>query len=148
LEKQIRDAGLDSYVRLLGVRSSDEIRDQLEQARAFILPSFAEGLPVVLMEALALGRPVITTPVAGIPELVDNKCGWLIPFGSDEALAHAMAEVLRAPADELDKKGAEGRRRVKTMHDASLNAKALVEAIERDRSSALDLSRNSDSQST
>ena len=56
-----------------------------------VFPSFAEGLPVVIMEALALNRPVISTYVAGIPELVEpGVCGWLVPPGSAESLAAAM----------------------------------------------------------
>ena len=46
-----------------------------------VLPSFAEGLPIVIMEAFALGRPVISTYIAGIPELVDREPGWLVPAG-------------------------------------------------------------------
>ena len=144
LDRQIGELGLRGHVRLLGVQSSSEIREHLEQARAFVLPSFAEGLPVVLMEALALGRPVITTPVAGIPELVDKECGWLIPFGSDEALALAMTEVLHCSVDELNRKGAVGRKRVGLMHDAERNAKALVDTIAAQLPSCLDLRRDTD----
>jgi glycosyltransferase involved in cell wall biosynthesis len=147
LDKEIRQSRLQSHVRLLGVQSSSEIRERLEQARAFVLPSFAEGLPVVLMEALALGRPVITTPVAGIPELVDDQCGWLVPFGSDEALALTMIEVLHASADELNRKGAEGRKRVRLMHDAGRNAKTLVDAIAAQLPSCLDSRRDTNGQS-
>ena len=53
-----------------------------------VLPSFAEGLPIVIMEALALGRPVVSTYIAGIPELVQHgESGWLVPAGSVAALA-------------------------------------------------------------
>ena len=72
LQSLIRECGLEDHVTLAGVRSSEEVRDLLLGARAFVLPSFAEGLPVVLMEALAVARPVITTAIAGIPELVDD----------------------------------------------------------------------------
>jgi glycosyltransferase involved in cell wall biosynthesis len=96
-----------------------------------VLPSFAEGLPVVLMEALTLSRPVITTAIAGIPELVDQECGWLIPAGSEDALVAAMTEALRASPEELGAKGAAGRDRVHRMHDASRNAALVVDAIGR-----------------
>ena len=129
LEADIRRFGLEDTVRLAGIMSGSEIREQLQSARAFILPSFAEGLPVVLMEALALGRPVVTTAIAGIPELVDDECGWLIPAGSEEALVEAMRAALHASADDLSAKGAVGRARVLKMHDSNANARALIDAM-------------------
>ena len=81
------------------------------------------------MEALALRRPVISTAIAGIPELVDDSCGWLIPAGSEEALADAMRAALHASSDELSAKGAVGRDRVQRMHDVDLNAALLLERL-------------------
>jgi colanic acid/amylovoran biosynthesis glycosyltransferase len=132
IEQEIGRHGLQQIVHLAGIRTGAEVRQHLIGARAFVLPSFAEGLPVVLMEALALSRPVITTAIAGIPELVDADCGWLIPAGSQEALAGAMASALHASPLELDAKGAAGRERVRRMHDAQENARLLVEAITRE----------------
>jgi glycosyltransferase involved in cell wall biosynthesis len=129
LDADIRGVGLQQHVHLVGVQSSSEIREALARARAFVLPSFAEGLPVVIMEALALARPVIVTAVAGIPELVDSGCGWLIPAGSEDALADAMIEVLEASPDELDRRGHVGRERILRLHDAQSNAALLVQAI-------------------
>lgn len=129
LDEQVRQHGLDDYVRLLGVRSSGEIRQHIESTRAFVLPSFAEGLPVVIMEALALARPVITTRVAGIPELVDAECGWLITPGSVEELVDALTTALHESPEELDRRGEVGRERVKRFHDAQRNAAELVQAL-------------------
>ena len=129
LEADIRHRKLDDVIALPGVQSSAEIREQLLGARAVVLPSFAEGLPVVIMEALALSRPVIATAVAGIPELVDKECGWLIPPGSVEALAQAMTAALRTPSAELTSKGAVGRERVRRMHDGAANAKELLRFV-------------------
>ena len=129
LEDEIRRRKLDNVVSLVGVRTAAEIRDHLLSARAFVLPSFAEGLPVVIMEALALSRPVIATAIAGIPELVDNECGWLIPAGSEDALVDAMTAALHAAPEELATKGAVGRDRVGRLHDATQNAGMLLEAI-------------------
>lgn len=126
LEDDIRSRKLAPYVRLVGVRSATEIRTQLQQARAFVLPSFAEGLPVVLMEALGRSRPVIATTIAGIPELVDNQCGWLIPAGSVQALVEAMDAALHLPIAELEAKAAVGRARVQEHHDARKNAAKLA----------------------
>jgi glycosyltransferase involved in cell wall biosynthesis len=129
LEAEIDARGLRDIVALVGIQSSLEIRDRLQRARAFVLPSFAEGLPVVIMEALALERPVIATAIAGIPELVDEECGWLIPAGTEEALVQAMSAALRASPEELAAKGAVGRERVRRLHDAGRNAALIVAAI-------------------
>ncbi len=68
-------------MRITGWISNDQVRNEILAARALVLPSFAEGLPVVIMEAMALGRPVISTFVAGIPELVEtvSMAGWFRP---------------------------------------------------------------------
>ena len=129
LEAEILRRDLAGIVTLAGIRTADEIREQLARARAFVLPSFAEGLPVVIMEALALERPVISTAIAGIPELVDGSCGWLIRAGSQDALVEAMRAALHASAQDLSAKGAVGRERVLAMHDVDANAALLVKAI-------------------
>jgi glycosyltransferase involved in cell wall biosynthesis len=129
LERDIRQRGLEDKIALAGIRSSSEIRKHLLRARCFVLPSFAEGLPVVLMEALALSRPVIATSIAGIPELVDTECGWVIPAGSEDALVAAMTQALHAAPEDLAAKGKIGRERVHRMHDAGVNAAVLTEAI-------------------
>jgi glycosyltransferase involved in cell wall biosynthesis len=127
LEAQIRRAGLENRVRITGWLSNAEVRREVAAARAFVLPSFAEGLPVVLMEALALGRPVVTTCVAGIPELVrDGVEGWLVPAGSVEALAEAVLAALSAPAERLERMGRAGAVRVAERHDASREAAKLA----------------------
>jgi glycosyltransferase involved in cell wall biosynthesis len=129
LEAEIARRNLGETITLAGVRTSEEIREYLTRCRAFVLPSFAEGLPVVIMEALALRRPVITTAIAGIPELVDGTCGWLIPAGSEEALVEAMTAALHAPTEDLFAKGAVGWERVLKFHDADSNAAVLLERI-------------------
>ena len=103
------------------------MRQTLLAARAMVLPSFAEGLPVVIMEALALGRPVISTYVAGIPELVEPEvCGWLVPPGSIEALVSAMKKALEAPVEKLEQMGHIGAQRVERDHNAMVEAKKLA----------------------
>ena len=73
------------------------VRAALAVAQALVLPSFAEGLPVVAMEAMAAGRPVIGTLIAGLPELVTPETGWLVPAGDARALAGAMAALAATP---------------------------------------------------
>lgn len=125
VEAMIEQAGLQNHVTLVGWADTATVIDHLRGARAMVLPSFAEGLPVVIMEALSLQTPVITTAIAGIPELVDERCGWVVPAGSVEALSVAMAEALRAPAEQLSGMGQIGRERVAELHDASINGKKL-----------------------
>jgi glycosyltransferase involved in cell wall biosynthesis len=89
------------------------------------LPSFAEGLPVSIMEAFALGRPVISTYIAGIPELVDSSCGWMVPAGDTEALTAALKDCLTTSEHELAKMGEIGRSRVEARHDIRRSATIL-----------------------
>ena len=92
-----------------------------------VLPSFAEGLPVVLMEALALGRPVVTTFVAGIPELVEaGWSGWLVPAGSVDELTDALRQALETPVDRLEAMGRIGAERAAARHDARTEAAKLA----------------------
>jgi colanic acid/amylovoran biosynthesis glycosyltransferase len=126
IEEAIERLGLEGRVRLAGWMGAQGVVDELLRARALVLPSFAEGLPVGIMEALALGRPVISTYIAGIPELVEpGACGWLVPAGSVDALARAMREALASPVEELARMGREGARRVAGRHDARIEARKL-----------------------
>ncbi len=118
LQSRIDSLNLQEQVKISGWTSSAEIMKQLQLARAFILTSFAEGLPVVLMEALALERPVISTCIAGIPELVrPGENGWLVPAGDVQALADAMREALETPVERLIEMGKSGRKSVIERHD-------------------------------
>lgn len=135
LEQELRAAvarhGVEKHVRFTGWASGDVVRREVEGGRAMVLPSFAEGLPVVIMEALALGRPVLTTYVAGIPELVAaGECGWLVPAGSVERLEAALRECLATPPAQLTAMGREGRRRVRQMHDVRVSAQRLKTLFE------------------
>lgn len=120
LERCIRALGLEGQVEMTGALSNAEVRTRILSARALVLPSFAEGLPVVLMEALALGRPVVTTYVAGIPELVsEGVCGWLVPAGDAGRLSQAIKDCLKAPDAQILAMGQAGRARVLEMHDVA-----------------------------
>ena len=125
IEGMIECFGLQKFVCLTGWASSEAVIAHLRDARAMVLPSFAEGLPVVIMEALALERPVVVTAIAGTPELVDENCGWLIPAGSIDALAEAMNAVINAPTDRLVEMGRTGRKRVAAQHDSRTNGRQL-----------------------
>jgi colanic acid/amylovoran biosynthesis glycosyltransferase len=126
IETLVQERGLGGQVRITGWRSGPEVTQEILASRALVLPSFAEGLPVVLMEALALRRPVISTYVAGIPELVTpGVCGWLVPAGSIDALCDALRSALHAPTELLETMGEMGALRVRELHCALTEAKKL-----------------------
>ncbi len=126
IESAIKKNNLEKNISLLGWKTPAQVREEIINARAFILPSYAEGLPVSIMEALSLRRPVISTYVAGIPELIEQgACGWLTPAGDVDAIAAAMIDALRADASALAKMGEEGRRRIQSAHDIDREASRL-----------------------
>ena len=125
VEAAIKQFGVESMATLHGWKANSEVRTMLLQSRALLLPSFAEGLPVVIMESLALGRPVISTYIAGIPELVDAKCGWMIPAGSVDDMVIAIRSALLASPSTLSSLGREGRQRIEAEHDIDKIAKQL-----------------------
>lgn len=127
IEHLIAKYGLAQQVRITGWVSSSEVRNEIVAARALVLPSFAEGLPVAIMEAMALRRPVLTTYIAGIPELVRHgENGWLFAAGSMEELTDAMAECLRAPIEELQRIGDAGYKRIIERHSSDNEAEKLA----------------------
>ncbi len=109
--------GLSDVVTWMGAQPPSVVHQQLQGCDIFCLPSFAEGLPVVLMEAMAVGRPVVTTFISGIPELVENNVtGLVLPAGRADLLADALLRLvndgeLRAQLVKA------GRSRVETMHN-------------------------------
>lgn len=126
LEQRIEQLGLGHTIRLLGWCDGPRVRRELVVSRALVLPSFAEGLPLVLMEALAAGRPVVSSRLAGIPELVrDGESGWLVTPGDVDELAEAMRRALEAPAELLERFGATGFQRVRRLHDVRGQAAVL-----------------------
>ena len=128
VEKRVRELALGTSIRITGWISNEVVREELLGARVMLLASFAEGLPVVLMEAMALGRPVITTAIAGIPELVENGVnGWLIPAGSMEAVVGAIRHALQTPVADLTRMGRAGFAAVTARHDVALEARRLAE---------------------
>lgn len=78
LKKLTSDLGLNDYIRFLGTKTNKEVIPYMNACDIFVLPSLNEGLPVVLCEALACGKPVVATKVAGTPELVNNDVGYLV----------------------------------------------------------------------
>ena len=127
LEAMIAACGLQEHISITGWISGEQVREEMLRARAMVLPSFAEGLPVVVMEAMALRRPVLTTYVAGIPELVlDGHNGWLFPAGDVEALTRALESCLAASPEQLQRMGDAGRSRVLERHAIDTEAAKLA----------------------
>ena len=132
IEALIERLRLENHIRLLGALGAESVREEILRSRVMVLPSFAEGLPMVLMESLALGRPVISTYVAGIPELVTpGVSGWLVPAGSIDRLTEAMREALSACSHDLEAMGKAGAARVAIQHDGANEAAKLARLIER-----------------
>jgi colanic acid/amylovoran biosynthesis glycosyltransferase len=95
LENKARALNIDSRVKFLGQQSQEQVRMLLKQADLFVMSSFAEGVPVVLMEAMAAGLPVVATRIAGIPELVhDGHNGLLVAPGDVNEMASAIDWLL------------------------------------------------------
>ncbi|HEX5737024.1 MAG TPA: glycosyltransferase family 4 protein [Hydrogenophaga sp.] len=128
LEKHIALHGLQDMVSITGWISSAQVRQELLAAKAMVLPSFSEGLPVVVMEAMALGRPVLTTSIAGIPELVRHGTdGWLITAGDVDALVKALGDVLALSTQQLETMGLSAKVRVIERHSIDTEAAKLAE---------------------
>jgi len=127
IESQIKQYGLGKQIRITGWISSGQVRDEILSAKALILPSFAEGLPVVIMEAMALRRPVLSTYIAAIPELViSGENGFLFPAGDVERLAEVIEEFLSLPPEKLDAMGEAAYTRVIERHSVDIEAKKLA----------------------
>ncbi len=132
MQRRIDAAGASESIRILGWKSGGEVRQELERSQVMVLPSFAEGLPVVIMEALAIGRPVISTTIAGIPELVRHgENGWLVAPGNVEALVTAMAAALDTPVADLETMGKAGREAVELHHNDDVEAATLIGHLHR-----------------
>jgi glycosyltransferase involved in cell wall biosynthesis len=128
LEHQAKELGIADRVTFTGRIGQDEILRYYELADVFCLPSFTEGLPVVLMEAMATELPVIASGVMGIPEIVDDRVGRLVPPGRPDHLADAIREIAALP-DRGRALGAEGRRRVADEFEVGGAADALLEVM-------------------
>ena len=99
IEAAIAAHGLGHHIALTGALTQDEVRERLARADVFVLPSLAEGIPVVLMEAMSCGVPCVTTPVNGIPELVvHDQTGLLATPGDVASLAERLRQLIEQPA--------------------------------------------------
>lgn len=127
VEERISTLGLSDCVTITGWISNSDVRAQIQKARALVMPSLNEGLPVAIMEAMALRRAVISTYVAGIPELVKpGETGWLVPSGSIGALTEAMEACLLASPDRMREMGEAAHARAAARHRIDAEAAKLA----------------------
>jgi glycosyltransferase involved in cell wall biosynthesis len=127
LDELINLYKLSGQIRITGWLNGSQVREEILAARGLILPSFSEGLPIVIMEAMALRRPVLSTYVAGIPELVlPGVTGWLFPAGSIDDMMNAIEDFLGKSIDELSEMGDAAYARVLERHSIKLEAAKLA----------------------
>jgi glycosyltransferase involved in cell wall biosynthesis len=113
----------------LGRCGAAQVRELLRGAAALVVPSIYEGMPLVVLEAMEAGVPVVASRVSGIPEVVEGGVtGWLVPPEDPEALAAALAQVLGDP-EEARRRGEAGRRRVEERFRPAAAAKAWHEQV-------------------
>jgi colanic acid/amylovoran biosynthesis glycosyltransferase len=130
LERIVAERGLKEHVTLEGSCNQDRVQEFYRQTDVFVLASFAEGVPVVLMEAMAMEIPCIATWITGIPELIAHGVdGWLVAPGDEGALAGAIAALADDP--ELRQRlGRAGRLRIQQQYELGTNVQRLARVYE------------------
>jgi colanic acid/amylovoran biosynthesis glycosyltransferase len=126
LEKAAASGNLNSSVTFTGALGQDKVRDYYEKADLFVLASFAEGVPVVLMEAMAKEIPVISTRITGIPELIEHEQDGLLATPGDEVdLANQIRKLLNNPRQRHEL-GISGRKKVIALYNQHTNNEKMV----------------------
>jgi colanic acid/amylovoran biosynthesis glycosyltransferase len=129
LEKQVAERGLHACVIFEGWQNVDRVRDCYQQADIFALASLAEGIPVVLMEAMAMEIPCVATTVMGVPELIRHEVdGLLVAPANEEELTAAIDRYL-VDSELRQRLGKAGRRRVIECYDLKHNTAGLAEIL-------------------
>lgn len=127
LKAAVAAHGLGERVEFTGALNQTQVRERYAQADVFALPSFAEGVPVVLMEAMASGVPCVTTRITGIPELIhDREHGLLVTPSDCEEIAQAIARLMDDPALRT-RIAAAARAKVRETHDLGRNVARLAD---------------------
>lgn len=126
IERFIQQNDLSDTVTITGWISSEQVKQYLIASDAMVLPSFAEGLPVAIMEAMAVGTPVIATYVAGIPELITTGVnGLLAPAGDPEAIASCIIAFINMSESELASMALSAYESVSERHDVKTETRKL-----------------------
>ncbi len=136
LERQIRDRALEGFVRLVGAEPQHRVAERMRARDVFVLASVVapdgqmEGIPVALMEAMSLEKPVVASSLSGIPELVENEVsGLLVAPGDAEAVARALLRLVEDPALARDL-GRRARERVLSKFRLDASVSRLLERID------------------
>ena len=131
LERRAEQMGLQDHVEFCGYKSQSEVAEALSGTDIFVLPSFAEGVPVVLMEAMASQVPVVTSMVAGVPELVeDGVSGLLLPPGAVAPMVAALNTLLDDPDLRADM-GRAGQAKVARDFVSTVEAEKLMQVFQK-----------------
>jgi glycosyltransferase involved in cell wall biosynthesis len=131
LVNQTRSLGLADHVIFLGALGQDEVKTELSQCHVFVMGSRSEGLPIVIMEAMAMRRPVIAPDIKGIPEIIRHgENGYIFSAENEKSLAQYMIKIVRQ-GDAVAKMGELGRRCVEEQFERSKSSKALIDLITR-----------------
>ncbi len=130
LEEQTNQLGLKNNIHFIGPVSQAEVANNLANTDVFVLPSFAEGVPVVLMEAMASSVPVVATQIAGISELVEEGIsGYLVPPGDQKLLADRISNLL-ANSELRKQMGQSGREKVKEEFNTRIEANRILTILQ------------------
>jgi colanic acid/amylovoran biosynthesis glycosyltransferase len=128
-ERDVAALGVADHVRFLGSIGQDELREHYARADIFCLPSFAEGIPVVAMEAMAMELPVVSTRIMGLPELIDDGVnGLLVAPGRVEDLTDALERLVRSP-EERGRLGHAARERIRDDYDVARSAACMRDVL-------------------
>ena len=129
LKREAENLGLSNYITFTGPVSPNKVHEYYDKAHVFVLPSFAEGVPVVLMEAMSKEIPVVSTRITGIPELIEhNVSGLLSPPSDSKDLARNIERVLK-DKEFAKRLGSEGRRKVIDKYNLEENCKMMGEVF-------------------
>jgi glycosyltransferase involved in cell wall biosynthesis len=130
LKAAVSGYGLERQVTFTGALNQAQVAVWYAKADTFALPSFAEGIPVVLMEAMASGMPCVTTRITGIPELIrDGKDGLLVTPSDSEELAAALERLMDDPSLRA-RLAVAGRERVRARYNLTRNVERLGKIFE------------------
>lgn len=139
LKARVNELGLTEQVRFDGPQPAEVVAEANRQAHLLVVPSIigeqgrVEGIPVVLMEAMAHSRPVIATALSGIPELVeDGQTGWLVPAGEPDAIRDAIVDIA-SDWPRAARIGQQGRDRIRDEFLIEDNAQALLTMMKENR---------------
>ncbi|MGQ9851832.1 MAG: glycosyltransferase [Candidatus Oleimicrobiaceae bacterium] len=129
LEAKVAHYGLAERFHFRGACSQEEVVDELGRASVFVLPSYSEGLPVSVMEAMAMQVPVVATRVNGVPELVREGTGILVDPGDVRALAQALRRIATLPPRERRAMGQKARALVEKEFNIRVQSRLLAELL-------------------